>query len=326
MAVSGYGFYWFASSVSQRLIGAGALLMFISVIASVSNSLATLVEDSSLLYDSLLWVEKFNKFEEYHDDFQNGSLQLDEPIEQIKIDHVSFAYPFSKKEILHNISFKINKGEKIAIVGENGSGKSTLIKLLMRFYDPSKGKIELNGTDLKKYALQNYREKLSATFQDYSKFKLSLFDNVSVFRSQDKQKVESALNKAGLANLTKDSNINLDTILSKEFANGIELSGGQWQRVALARDIYSNAEVEFLDEPTAALDAKSENEIYSNFLKENEGKTILFVTHRLSAVKYADKILFLQEGKIKGFDSHEKLMETNCDYRNMYNLQKHAYI
>lgn len=324
--VSGYGFCWFASSVNDGIVGAGALLMFVSVIASVSSSLATLVEDSSLLYDSLLWVEKYNRFEKYHDDFQSGSRQLDTPINQIKLSHVSFTYPFSNEEILHDVNFNINKGEKIAIVGENGSGKSTLIKLLMRFYDPSKGKIDLNGSNLKDYDIKDYRNHLSATFQDYSKFKLSLLENVSVFRNGNEDKVKTALWDAGLSTLLNDKDISLDTILSKEFANGVELSGGQWQKIALARDIYSDAQVEFLDEPTAAIDAKSENKIYEHFLAKNKNKTIVFVTHRLSAVKYADKILFLQNGKVQGFDSHENLMKTNIDYRNMYNLQKEAYI
>ncbi|ADQ59949.1 nisin transport protein [Lactobacillus amylovorus GRL 1112] len=324
--VSGYGFYWFASSVNDGIIGAGALLMFVSVIASVSSSLATLVEDSSLLYDSLLWIEKYNRFEKYHDDFQSGSKQLNVPVSQIKLSHVSFTYPFSDEEVLHDVNFNINKGEKIAIVGENGSGKSTLIKLLMRFYDPSKGEVDLNGNNLKDYDIKTYRNKLSATFQDYSKFKLSLFENVSVFRHGNEDKVKDALKSAGLSTLLEDKDINLNTILSKEFANGVELSVGQWQKIALARDIYSDAQVEFLDEPTAVIDAKSENEIYEHFLAKNKDKTIVFVTHRLSAVKYANKILFLQNGKVQGFDSHEALMKTNEDYRNMYNLQKEAYI
>ncbi|MDB6255751.1 ATP-binding cassette domain-containing protein [Lactobacillus amylovorus] len=266
--VSGYGFYWFASSVNDGIIGAGALLMFVSVIASVSSSLATLVEDSSLLYDSLLWIEKYNRFEKYHDDFQSGSKQLNVPVSQIKLSHVSFTYPFSDEKVLHDVNFNINKGEKIAIVGEN----------------------------------------------------------VSVFRHGNEDKVKDALKSAGLSTLLEDKDINLNTILSKEFANGVELSGGQWQKIALARDIYSDAQVEFLDEPMAAIDAKSENEIYEHFLAKNKDKTIVFVTHRLSAVKYADKILFLQNGKVQGFDSHEALMKTNEDYRNMYNLQKEAYI
>ena len=273
--------------------------MFISVIASVS-SLTTLVEDSSLLYDSLLWVEKYQRFENYYDDFQSGTKKIVEPIQQTKLEHVSFVYPFSKNEVLHDLNFQIKQGEKIAIVGENGSGKSTLIKLLLCFYDPSKGKIELNGNDLREFALANYQQNLSATFQDYSKFKLSLADNVAVFRPGGNAKIKSALKKAGLEALLKDKKIDLNTILSKEFANGTELSGGQWQRIALARDMYTNAQVELLDEPTAALDAKSENEIYQHFLREIEDKTIIFVTHRLSAVKYADKILFFKKWQSSG--------------------------
>ena len=187
-------------------------------------------------------------------------------------------------------------------------------------------KIELNGNDLREFTLANYRQNLSATFQDYSKFKLSLADNVAVFRPGNNEKIKSALKKAGLETLLKDKKIDLNAILNKEFANGTELSGGQWQRIALARDMYTNAQVEFLDEPTAALDAKSENEIYQYFLTENEGKTIIFVTHRLSAVKYTDKILFLQNGRVLGFDTHKKLIRTNADYRKMYNLQKEAYV
>lgn len=153
--------------------------------------------------------------------------------------HVSFTYPFSNEEVLHDINFSISRGEKIAIVGENGSGKSTLIKLLMRFYDPSKGEIDLNGSDLKDYDIKNYRDNLSATFQDYSKFKLSLFENVSVFRRGNNDKVKSALNNAGLESLLKDKDIDLNTILSKEFAHGIELSGGQWQKKLLLRVTFT---------------------------------------------------------------------------------------
>ena len=156
---------------------------------------------------------------------------------------------------------------------------------------------------------------------------MSLADNVAIFRPGGNAKVKSALMKAGLKTLLKDKNIDLNTILSKKFANGTEFSGGQWQRIALVRDMYTNAQIElFLDEPIAALDAKSENEIYQHFLRENEDKTIIFVTHRLSTVKYADKILFLQNGRVLGFDTHEKLIRSNADYRNMYNLQKEAYI
>lgn len=318
--VSGIGFFWFSNQVAAGILSAGVLLMFISVIASLSNSLSILVTDTSMLYDSLLWIKKYNKFQNYTDSFVNGKQNINE-ICDYKINNLSFTYPFSDIEVLHDLNFTVKKGEKIAIVGENGSGKSTLIKLLMRFYDPSQGEVLVNNINLKDLNISNYREKVSATFQNFSKFKLSLFDNVSALRSKDEELVKSALHKAEF-----NKEIDLETILSKEFAGGTDLSGGQWQKVALARDFYSKAQVEFLDEPTAALDARSENQIYRNFLKENNGKTIFFVTHRLSAVKYADKILFLKHGQLCGFDTHEQLMKDNQEYRDLYNLQKDAYL
>lgn len=318
--VSGIGFFWFSNQVATGILSAGVLLMFISVIASLSNSLSVLVTDSSMLYDSLLWIKKYNKFQSYTDTFVDGKQKINE-ICNYEIKNLSFTYPFSKVEVLHNLNFEVKKGEKIAIVGENGSGKSTLIKLLMRFYDPDKGEILVDDINLKSLSISNYREKISATFQNFSKFKLSLLDNVSALRSKNKELVKSALQKAEF-----NKEVDLETILSKEFAGGIDLSGGQWQKVALARDFYSQAQVEFLDEPTAALDAKSENQVYQNFLKENSGKTIFFVTHRLSAVKYADKVLFLKQGKLSGFDTHGQLMKENKEYRDLYNLQKDAYL
>lgn len=318
--VCGIGFFWFSNQVASGALAAGVLLMFISAISSLSNSLSVLVTDTSMLYDSLLWIKKYNKFQSYTDAFVNGKKKIAE-VNNYQIEHLSFTYPFSNNEVLHDLNFIVKKGEKIAIVGENGSGKSTLIKLLMRFYDPSKGKIVIDDSNLKDLNIFDYRQKISATFQNFSKFKLSLFDNVSALRSKDEKLAKFVLKKA---EFNKD--LDLQTILSKEFANGTDLSGGQWQKVALARDFYSKAQVEFLDEPTAALDARSENEIYQNFLNENNGKTIFFVTHRLSAVKYSDKVLFLKQGKLSGFGTHEQLMKGNQEYKNLYNLQKDAYL
>lgn len=300
--------------------------MFVSVIGYISTSMARIVEDSSLLYDSLLWVEKYFAFLSYQDNFQNGLEQFPNNFEKINVEKLSFTYPFSKTEILHEISFTANKGEKIAIVGENGSGKSTLVKLLMRFYDPTSGSIKFDQKNLKDIIISDLHQKMSATFQDFSRFKLTLKENVITGYKFNENKVYNALNSAGLTDLLLTKHITLDTILAKDFDNSTDLSGGQWQKIALARDLYANGMIEFLDEPTAALDAKSEAEIYQRFLAENEGKTIFFVTHRLSAVKFADKVLFLNQGKVAGFDTHKELMKSNLAYQDMYNLQKNAYI
>ena len=326
VGVFGYGFYWFTNSVRTGALEVGVLLMFVSVIGYISTRMARVVEDSSLLYDSLLWVEKYFKFLEYQDNFKNGSRNFPDDFDDINVKNLSFTYPFSDAEILHNVSFSGKSGEKVAIVGENGSGKSTLVKLLMRFYDPTNGKISVDNYDLKDFNIFDLHKNLSATFQDFSRFKLTLKENVITGYSFNKGRVNNVLKAAGLGDLLANDHLNLNTMLAKDFENGTDLSGGQWQKIALARDLYANGKIEFLDEPTAALDAKSESEIYQRFLKENDKKTIFFVTHRLSAVRFADKVLFLDGGKVSGFDTHTNLLQTNPKYKEMYDLQKNAYL
>lgn len=326
VGVFGYGFYWFTNSVRTGALEVGVLLMFVSVIGYISTSMARVVEDSSLLYDSLLWIEKYFKFLEYQDNFENGSQNFPDDFDDINVKNLSFTYPFSDTEILHNVSFSVKSGEKIAVVGENGSGKSTLVKLLMRFYDPTNGKISVDNYDLKDFNIFDLHKNLSATFQDFSRFKLTLQENVITGYSFNKDRVNNVLKASGLGDLLANDHLNLNTMLAKDFKNGTDLSGGQWQKVAFARDLYADGKIEFLDEPTAALDAKSEAEIYQRFLKENDKKTIFFVTHRLSAVRFADKVLFLDGGKISGFDTHTNLLQTNPKYKEMYDLQKDAYL
>lgn len=326
VGVFGYGFYWFTNSVRIGALEVGVLLMFVSVIGYIFTSMARVVEDSSLLYDSLLWIEKYFNFLEYQDNFENGTKNFPDDFENLSVKNLSFTYPFSNAEILHNVSFSVKSGEKIAIVGENGSGKSTLVKLLMRFYDPTNGKISVDNYDLKDFNIFDLHKNLSATFQDFSRFKLTLKENVITGYSFNKDRVNNVLKASGLGDLLANDHLNLNTMLAKDFKNGTDLSGGQWQKVALARDLYADGKIEFLDEPTAALDAKSEAEIYQRFLKENDKKTIFFVTHRLSAVRFADKVLFLDGGKISGFDTHTNLLQTNPKYKEMYDLQKDAYL
>lgn len=326
VGVFGYGFYWFTNSVRIGALEVGVLLMFVSVIGYISTSMARVVEDSSLLYDSLLWIEKYFNFLEYQDNFENGTKNFPDDFENLSVKNLSFTYPFSNAEILHNVSFSVKSGEKIAIVGENGSGKSTLVKLLMRFYDPTNGKISVDNYDLKDFNIFDLHKNLSATFQDFSHFKLTLKENVITGYSFNKDRVNNVLKASGLGDLLANDHLNLNTTLAKDFKNGTDLSGGQWQKVALARDLYADGKIEFLDEPTAALDAKSEAEIYQRFLKENDNKTIFFVTHRLSAVRFADKVLFLDGGKVSGFDTHTNLLQINPKYKEMYDLQKNAYL
>lgn len=230
VGVFGYGFYWFTNSVRTGALEVGVLLMFVSVIGYISTSMARVVEDSSLLYDSLLWVEKYFKFLEYQDDFKNGGQNFPDDFDDINIKNLSFTYPFSDTEILHNVSFSVKSGEKVAIVGENRSGKSTLVKLLMRFYDPTNGKISVDNYDLKDFNIFDLHKNLSATFQDFSRFKLTLKENVITGYSFNKGRVNNVLKAAGLGDLLANDHLNLNTMLAKDFENGTDLSGGQWQK------------------------------------------------------------------------------------------------
>lgn len=321
VAVSAGGFLWFIIQVQQHTLGVGSLLLYISVIAYLVEGMARLVEDSSLLYDSLLWVEKYQHFLAFKEKQVSGTLDFSGDFERIRFENVSFTYPFSPTEVLSDLNFEIKAGEKIAIVGENGSGKSTLVKLLLRFYDPTKGHILLDETDLCEYRCESYRQKLSAAFQDFSRFKLSVQDNVSALAQTSDKKVQTCLEQVGFAEL----NDKLQQNLSKEFDHGLELSGGQWQKIALARCLHKKSVIYFLDEPTSALDARSEQEMYQTFLTKDQLQTVLFVTHRMSSVTLADRVLFLQAGKISGLASHEQLLQDNKDYRELYELQKNAY-
>ncbi|SEM92954.1 ATP-binding cassette, subfamily B [Ligilactobacillus sp. WC1T17] len=320
-----YGFYWFIVQVQNASLAIGSLLMYISVVAYITDSMTRLVEDASLLYDSLLWIEKYYDFMDYHETKKDGKQLFTDTFEQLAVKNLSFTYPFSNHEVLHNVSFTVKNGEKIAIVGENGSGKTTLVKLLLRFYDCNQGSIMWDKTDIKSYDIEDYRQHFSAVFQDFSRFKLSLQDNLTAM-NEKKRDLKEILRKVGLYDKFKNDGVTLQTILSKEFQGGVDLSGGQWQKVALARDLYMDRPIEILDEPTAALDARSEQEIYEIFLNENRNKTIFFITHRMSLVNLADKVLYLKDGQVHGFATHEQLMQDDPDYRELYEIQRKAYI
>lgn len=201
VGVFGYGFYWFTNSVRIGALEVGVLLMFVSVIGYISTSMARVVEDSSLLYDSLLWIEKYFNFLKYQDNFENGTQNFPDDFENLNVKNLSFTYPFSDAEVLRNVSFSVKSGEKIAVVGENGSGKSTLVKLLMRFYDPTNGKISVDNYDLKDFNIFDLHKNLSATFQDFSRFKLTLKENVITGYSFNKDRVNNVLKASGLGDL-----------------------------------------------------------------------------------------------------------------------------
>ncbi|MCZ2733930.1 ABC transporter ATP-binding protein [Lacticaseibacillus rhamnosus] len=310
-----------------------SLLTFAVTVVSLSQSLGSLVESSSLLYDTLLFMQKYYQFLNKQDALttpQNAAALPDKPF-AIEFRDVSFAYPETNhKTVLQHVNFKLDPGTTVAVVGENGSGKSTLVKLLLRLYDVSSGQILIDGTPIEQLNVDAYRHQIRVVFQDYSKFNLSLLESVGIadLPNFNAQNVELALKKASAWDNFSNQQIDLQTHFGKQYEDGIEISGGQWQKIAIARAFLNDdhAHLAILDEPTAAIDPRSEFEIYQHFAELSQNKTVLFVTHRLSSVTMADKVLFLKAGKVVGFAPHQVLMQTNAAYAEMYRMQAEGYV
>lgn len=240
---------------------------------------------------------------------------------------VSFAYPGSGEPALHQIDLDIKEGETIAIVGENGAGKSTFAKLLLGLYCPTEGRVEIDGVDTREIAPGNSAGKLSAVFQNFQKYKMSLGENVFMSDSGhpiDGKRITHSLNRAGLDEGDGEFAQGLDTMLSREFG-GTDLSGGQWQRLSIARGLYRQHNLIVLDEPTAAIDPLKETEIYQRFAESAKNKTAVIITHRLGSAKIADRIVVLDKGRIAEQGTHEELLTRQGIYSEMYHEQAKWY-
>ncbi|MEG1152261.1 MAG: ABC transporter ATP-binding protein [Oscillospiraceae bacterium] len=253
---------------------------------------------------------------------------------EISIENLSFSYPNAKKISLNNINLKIKSGETIAIVGENGAGKSTIAKLIMGLYTPTSGKVKIDGYDTAEISPKSMYSNISAVFQNYQRYKMTLEDNIqisSILPETDsnkliiKNEIEKAVNKADFE-IDNETFINgYETMLSREF-DGIDLSGGQWQRIAIARGFYKNHNMIILDEPTAAIDPVMETKIYQKFAEMSKGNTSIIVTHRLGSAKIADRIIVMDNGEIVETGSHDELLSNNGKYTDMYNAQSKWYV
>lgn len=246
--------------------------------------------------------------------------------ESLEFKNVSFAYQACDRLILDDISFKIKKGEKISIVGVNNAGKTTIVKLIERFFDIKEGEILYNGENIKEIDKKSLYDKISAVLQDFSIMPFTIKENILANKAYDKEKIDKILQEISLDEKVSDLAYGLDTYMNKDiYENATDLSLGQKQKLAIARCLYQNPDLIILDEPTASLDPLAEAKIYEQFNQMTSGKTAIFISHRMSSTRFTDKVLVLDEGKIKAFDSHENLMKTDNIYSRLYKSQAKYY-
>ncbi len=278
------------------------------------------------------YAEKFRKLLDHKPEIEGAKgLTPDPGAQTLKLTHVSFRYPHSDNDTLKDISIKIHPGEKIAIVGENGAGKTTFVKLLMRLYDVTDGSISYGEHDIREYATDEYRKRIGAVFQDYNIYAATVAENVLMrpVEDEDRHKVIEALNKADFKKKLDKLPEGIDTVLTREFSeDGTNLSGGESQKIAISRIFAHNGlrNVSILDEPSSALDPVSEYKLNKNLIENAGNDTIIFISHRLSTTRMADKIYLFEHGRIKEQGTHDELMELGGRYREMFDRQAKNYI
>ncbi|MDY4524493.1 MAG: ABC transporter ATP-binding protein [Treponema sp.] len=339
-------FFWVISQVLiyiylircifAKTITIGNFTLYLSATATFFECVMSLLNSITNFLNNSRYVDDFRSFYEMPELRQNlpdqkTNLPKLQPQSQYEFEfqNVSFKYPRAERFALQNVSIKIKAGERLAVVGLNGAGKSTFIKLLLRLYQPTEGKILLNGTDIQTYDLNSYFKIFAPVFQEVNLFAMSFAENVSMksLENTDKDLAHKSVVQSGLEEKLDSLEKGLDTQLLKViYDDGIDLSGGQKQKLALARALYKNSPVVVLDEPTAALDAIAESKLYSDFDKLIGGKTSIYISHRLSSTQFCNNVAMFKDGKLIEYGTHESLLKQNGEYANMFKIQAQYYV
>lgn len=319
-----YAGYQFVKKKSMTISGFSVV---VSAISTVRDATMVVAESFDELAQMALYFQNMRDFFEQESSIKDGS-KIAESFESLEFKNVSFKYPSANKYSLENVSFRINKGETVAIVGVNGAGKSTLVKLILRFYDVTDGEILYNGVNIKEYNVNSLRNSFATVFQDYKNFAVSIFENVMCREcsEEDKIKAQRALEQAGVWEKIKTLPNGGDTVLTREFdKDGAGLSGGENQKLSTARLFASDYEIAILDEPSSALDPIAEYKMYEELISATKDKTVLYISHRLSSAVLSDRVFVLGKGKILESGTHQQLMESGGQYSEMFRLQASGY-
>ncbi len=327
-----YGSYAFV--IYETVAGAltiGALYFLTGAIAGASTNIQAVFATFSTIADQALFVTDLLDFFAMKPTVSSkpNALPVPRPIrEGFEFRNVSFTYPGHTRLVLSDVSFHLRRGERLALVGENGQGKTTIVKLLTRLYDPSAGQILLDGVDLREYDLEDLWKETGVIFQDFMRYDMTAAENIAIGKIEERDntfRVRAAAQKSLAEGVIRKLPKSYDQILGRRFEGGVDLSGGEWQKMALARAYLRDAQLLILDEPTAALDAKSEHEVFQRFAELTRGKMALLISHRFSTVKMADRILVLEAGQIAEQGDHEELLLRRGRYAEMFELQAASY-
>lgn len=321
-----YGFVIFSCIAGS--IAVGDITKYVSCITLFVSSTGGLITQFQSLFNNNKYLENYFKYFDIPSSHTKGQfVQIDSTPISIEFQNVCFKYPNTDTFVLHNLSFVIQAGERISVVGMNGSGKTTMIKLLCRLYTPTKGTILLNGTDINEYNYDHYIKLLGVVFQDFKIFSFTIGQNIAANECVNEARFCSVIQKAGLKTFLTNMSVRVNTPLYKDFdESGIEISGGEAQKVAFARALYKEAPILILDEPTAALDPVAENDIYIKFNEVTKNKTVIFISHRLASCTFSDRILVLHEGRLLQEGTHVNLLkETKSKYIELWNAQAQYY-
>lgn len=309
--------------------GVGSVTQYVGALAGLAGGVSDLLMTVGDLRENAEFLKPVYQLLDTPNKMYQGSLTTEKRSDrkyEIEFRDVSFKYPGTETWALRHVSMKFNVGERLAVVGENGSGKTTFIKLLCRLYDPTEGEILLNGIDIRKYRYDNYLALFSVVFQDFRLLAQPLGANVAAAEDYDRERAEECLIKAGFGARLRELPKGLDTCLYREFEDdGVEISGGEAQKIALARVLYQDAPFIVLDEPTAALDPEAEAEVYTKFNDIVEDKTAVYISHRLSSCRFCDEIAVFDNGRVVQQGTHDGLVEAEGKYRSLWEAQAQYY-
>ncbi|QUG43120.1 ABC transporter ATP-binding protein [Psychrobacillus sp. INOP01] len=317
--------------ISKGDLTVGDYVALMGSVIMIQSTLGGIGEDLGGIFESFLYSRNlFNFLDDENNQKRNTKLKQypSEGFSSLRVENLSFKYSHEERYVLKNLNFEIKKGETIAIVGENGAGKTTLINCLLGLYSPTQGSIKLDNLNINDIDPGAFKKNVSVVFQDFIKYAYTLRENVAfgnLEKMSDTETIKKMLRKVNLLDILEQLSKNIDTTLGREFQGGQELSGGQWQRIAIARAFLKDAEILVFDEPTSALDPNAELEIFNCFEELAKGKTSFMISHRLGPTRSADKIIVLEKGKIVEQGSYDELMEKDGTYAKMYRKQSKWY-